>query len=106
MAFGGTVNRGCRTDTRRFRRVDSLGPNPEEQTKLLGERNFQSWYDYGQSQHAFHERIAHKEMQNSDMTPAPRRMADRTVRLYLLGRTIIVVEVFSDETLEHYLSFR
>ena len=107
MAFGGTVNRGCRTDTRRFRRVNPLGPNPEEQAKLLGEGNFWSWYDdYDQSRHVFHDRIIHREMQNPDMTPAPRYTTDRTIRLYLIGRTIIVSEIFGDETLGHYDEFR
>ncbi len=91
--------RMARTDTRRYRKVNPLGPNPEEQAKLLGECSFWKWHDgYNQSLHALHERIAQKEMKNPDMTSVPRRI-DRTVRLYLLGCTVTVSEILGDEEL-------
>ncbi len=37
-------------------------------------------------------------MQNPDMTPVP-RLADRTVRLYLPGRTVTASEIIGDEGL-------
>ena len=89
---------GYRLDTRRYRRVNPLGPNPEEQAKLLGERNLQSQDDDSSQYRPFHERIARKEMGNPDMTPVPRRIAGRLIRLYLPGKTIIVPEVLGDET--------
>ncbi len=105
MAFGGTVNRGPRFDTRRCRRINPQGPNPSEQAKLLGGRNLcEKEYDFAKRDSLVREALLEEE-RSPDITPVPRFMADRTIRLYLPGRTVIVSEAFGDETLEHYEKF-
>ena len=108
MAFGGTVNRESRFDTRRYRRIDPQGSHPLEQAKLLGGRNpcTTGLYGSAKKRELLVRKVLLKEMQNPDITPAPRCMTDRIVRLYLIGRTIIVSEIFGDETLGHYDEFR
>ena len=98
MAFGGTVNRGDRTDPRRFRRVSPLGPNPEGQAKLIGSRTSYQKIYYGnyKPQVALLEETFLGETRNPDMTPVP-RLTDRAVQLYLRDRTVTAFEVLGEE---------
>ena len=82
-----------RTDTRRYRKVNPLGPNPEEQAKVIGSKTSYQRFDYNGPQSRARLREA---LDDPDMTPIPRR-DDTTVRLYLRGRTVTVPEVIGDE---------
>lgn len=97
MAFGGTIKRGARIDTRRRRRIDPCGPYPEEQAKLIGSKTSLGLRDYDYDRRPFCRKIA-KEMREPDMTPVPRHAAERP--LYVPGSGFFSSEVLDDEALD------
>src|SRR3972149_4808547 len=92
MAFGGTIKRGARIDTRRRRRINPFGPNHGEQAKLRGYNDPPRFCGKAERQ----------EMRNPDMTPVPRRVSGQLVRLYLPGRTIIASAVLGDGAFDDF----
>ncbi|MDO8676915.1 MAG: hypothetical protein Q7K16_04720 [Candidatus Azambacteria bacterium] len=89
-----------RIDTRRFRRINPLGPNPDHQAKLLGSRtsymkvfcgNFKSRAELLME--------AVGDTEDSDMTPIPRRDGDISAkrkgrfRLYPRGCMVTAEEI-------------
>ena len=103
MAFGGTIKRGARIDTRRRRRINPFGPNHGEQAKLLGSKKSLGLRDYD-DQHQFCGKAERQEMRNPDMTPVPRRVSGQLVRLYLPGRTIIASAVLDDGAFDDFFA--
>ena len=78
-----------RPDTRRFRRINSLGPNPNEQAKLIGSRtSYEGGLDFSKPRAVLLKKAFVDDARNLDMTLIPRR-AERMIRLYLRGRTVI-----------------